>query len=281
MKGFFRILGWMIGALMLLLFLFLWGNKQLETRDTFEEIRTRLEQKDISLEEHRYSMGAGKLYYVTTGMPSSKTLLFIHGSPGDWTAWEKLLMNSALVEKYRIVVVDRPPYLGSTAAGGNLSKQSHAFKKLMVTECHPCTLIGHSYGGALALQLAVDFPQHTNAVVSLAGTVAPGYQTPKWYNTLAQSSWIIPFLTDGLLASNKEMLSLAQDLDAIIPALNTLDIPFYFMQGGNDVLVDPRSPLVLLPHLNKVEIWFNSSWDHFLIWTALPSVEEIINCASR
>ena len=281
MKGFLCIVGWMLGTLMLLLFLLLWGYKQFETRDTFEAIGARFKQNNIPLEEHAYSMDSGKVYYVIAGKPSSKTLIFIHGSPGDWTAWEKLLMNSALVEKYRIVVVDRLPYLGSTAAGGNLSKQSRAFKKLMVTECHPCTLIGHSYGGALALQLAADFPQHTNAVVSLAGTVAPDYQTPKWYNTLAQSSWITPFLTDGLLASNKEMLSLAQDLDAIIPALNTLDIPFYFMQGGDDVLVDPRSPLVLLPHLNKAEIWFNSSWDHFLIWTALPSVEEIIKRASR
>ena len=47
----------------------------------------------------------------------------------------------------------------------------------MEAECHPCTLVGHSYGGALALQLAVDFSQHTNAIVSLAGTVAPDYQT--------------------------------------------------------------------------------------------------------
>ena len=279
MKGFFRIVGWILGVLTLLLLL--WGNKQLKTRDTFEAIEARFKQKNIPLEEHEYSMGSGKLYYITTGKASSKTLLFIHGSPGDWTAWEKLLMESALVEKYRIVVVDRPPYQGSTAAGGNLSKQSRALRKLMEAECHPCTLVGHSYGGALALQLAVDFPQHINAVVSLAGTVAPDYQTPKWYNTLAESSWIIPFLTEELLASNKEMLPLAQDLEALIPALNTLDIPFYFMQGGNDVLVDPRSPFVLLPYLNRAKIKFNFSWDHFVIWTALTAVEEVIEGANR
>ena len=281
MKGFFRIVGWILGTLTLLLLLLLWGSEKLETRDTFAVIHTRFEQKNISLEEHEYSMGAGKLYYVTMGNTSSKTLLFIHGSPGDWTAWEQLLLESALVEKYRIVVVDRPPYQDSTAEGGNLSKQSRALKKLMEAECHPCTLVGHSYGGALALQLAVDFPQHTNAVVSLAGTVASNYQIPKWDNIIAQSSWITPFLTYGLLASNKEMLPLAQDLDALIPALNTQDIPFYFMQGGNDVLVDPRSPFVLLPYLNSAEIKFNSSWDHFVIWTALPTVEEIIEGANR
>ena len=281
MKGFFRIVVWILGVLTLLLLLLLWGNKQLETRDTFAAIHTRFEQNNIPLEEHGYSIDTEQLYYVTMGKPSSKTLLFIHGSPGDWTAWEQLLTESTLVEKYRIVVVDRPPFQGSTAAGGNLSNQSRSLKTVMERECQPCTLVGHSYGGALALQLAVDFPQYTNAVVSLAGTVASDYQTPKWYNTLAQSSWLTPFLTDGLLASNKEMLALAQDLDTLIPALNTLDIPFYFMQGGNDVLVDPRSPFVLLPHLNKAEIKFNSSWDHFVIWTAFPAVEEIIEGANQ
>ena len=281
MKRFLRIVGWILGVLTLLLLLLLWGNKQLETRDTFAAIHTRFEQNNIPLEEHGYSIDTEQLYYVTMGKPSSKTLLFIHGSPGDWTAWEQLLTESTLVEKYRIVVVDRPPFQGSTAAGGNLSNQSRSLKTVMERECQPCTLVGHSYGGALALQLAVDFPQYTNAVVSLAGTVASDYQTPKWYNTLAQSSWLTPFLTDGLLASNKEMLALAQDLDTLIPALNTLDIPFYFMQGGNDVLVDPRSPFVLLPHLNKAEIKFNSSWDHFVIWTAFPAVEEIIEGANQ
>ena len=277
MKGFLRIVGWILGGVMLLLLLLLWGNKQLERRDSFEIIRERFKQNNIPIEEHSYSKGIEKVYYVTAGKPSSKTILFIHGSPGDWTAWEQLLMNSALVEKYRIVVVDRPPYQGSTVEGGNLSKQSRALKKLMEAECHPCTLVGHSYGGALALQLAVDFTQHTNAVVSLAGTVASDYQTPKWYNILAQSSWIPPFLTNGLLASNREMLTLAQDLGALITALNILDIPFYFMQGGNDVLVDPRSPFVLLPHLNRAEIKFNSSWDHFVIWTLIPEVEALID----
>ena len=143
MKGFFRIVGWILGALTLLLLLLLFGNKQLETRDTFEAIEARFRLKNIQLEEHRYSIDDGQLYYVTMGN-SSKTLFFIHGSPGDWTAWEQLLMNSALVEKYRIVMVDRPPYQGSTAAGGNLSKQSRALRKLMEAECHPCTLVGHS-----------------------------------------------------------------------------------------------------------------------------------------
>ena len=281
MKRFLRLGVWVLGSLTLVLLLLLWGNKPFETRDAFAVIKERFEEKNILLEAHNYSTRTGKVYYVIAGKPSSKTLLLIHGSPGDWTAWKQLLMETSLVEKYRIILVDRPPYQASTAAGGNLRKQSDALKILMETECHPCTLVGHSYGGALALQLAVDFPQNTHAVVTLAGTIAPNYQAPKWYNTLAQNSWITPFLTDGLQASNQEMLTLSQNLDALSYPLSTLDIPFYFLQGGVDVLVDSRSPFTLLPHLNNAEISFNSTWDHFVIWTALPAVEEFIERANR
>ena len=46
MKGFFRIVGWILGVLTLLLLL--WGNKQLKTRDTFEAIEARFKQKNSS-----------------------------------------------------------------------------------------------------------------------------------------------------------------------------------------------------------------------------------------
>lgn len=277
MKRFFRIIMWMLGLLTSFFFLIILGSKQLDNRDTFEVTSERFKHINILLEEHVYSTGTGKVYYVTAGKPSSKTLLFIHGSPGDWTAWEQLLLESSLVENYRIVIVDRPHYQASTALGGSLSKQSHSLRKMMELECHPCTLVGHSYGGALALQLAVDFPEYTSAVVSLAGTVASSFQLPKWYNLFAQMSWVLPFLSEGLKMSNKEMLSLPQDLNSLVKPLTQLDIPIYFLQGGNDVLVDPRSPFVLLPYLNHSEIKYDSSWDHFVIWTSIPEVELLID----
>ena len=277
MRSFLQIGYWGLGLLTLLLLFLFWGNKQSEKRDAFSVIKQRFEQKNFQLEEHSYSTNTGKVYYVTAGNPSTKTLLLIHGSPGDWTAWERLLLKTSLLENYRIVVVDRPSYHASTTVGGDLTRQSQLLKQLMETECNPCTLVGHSYGGALALQLAVDYPQNTKAVVSLAGTVASAYQTPKWYNRLAQNSYVAFFLTHGLRASNKEMLVLAQTLDDLIPSLSRLKIPFYFMQGGDDILVDSGSPFTLLPHLNEVEVNYNSFWDHFIIWTAIPEVEELIN----
>ena len=64
-------------------------------------------------------------------------------------------------------------------------------------------------------------------------------------------------------------------------SLRTLELPFYFLQGGEDVLVDPRSPIALLPYLNHAEILFSSSYDHFVIWTEMQRVVELINSTNR
>ncbi len=39
----------------------------------------------------------------------------------------------------------------------------------MEKELKPCIVAGHSYGGALALQLSVDYTDQVLAVVSIAG----------------------------------------------------------------------------------------------------------------
>lgn len=46
---------------------------------------------------------------------------------------------------------------------------------------------GHSYGGALALQVGVAYPNQVAAVLSIAGTIAAPFQKPKWYNRILDS----------------------------------------------------------------------------------------------
>ena len=281
MRFIFRILLWVFGGLFLLLILLMIGSSQLEQRQDFDAYKLNFKQMNLELSEHSYKINSVKVYYVKLGDPDLPKLMLIHGSPGDWTAWEKLLLETSLAKHYSILLVDRPPYQGTTASGGNLVNQSRMLKKIMEEECQPCTLVGHSYGGGLALQLAVDYPKSVKAVISLAGTVAAEYQPPKWYNRLAQMACVRPFLSSGLSASNFEMISLQGDLNRLKMSLRTLELPFYFLQGGEDVLVDPRSPIALLPYLNHAEIFYNSSYDHFVIWTEMQPVVELINSTNR
>ncbi len=248
------------------------GMKNLEERENFSVLKQAFEAQGIPISAHRYKREDGEVYYVKIGDENLPTLLLIHGSPGDWTAWKQLILTTDLVKNYQLIVPDRPGYQASTVGGGSLAVQSKALALLMQENCRPCVVAGHSYGGALALQLTVDFPEQVAAVVSLAGTVAAARQQPKWYNFLAKNKAVQAVLSAGFLASNQEMMSLSKDLLALEQKLNTLAQPFYFFQGGKDVLVAPASPFFHLDQINNLTLKYNSEWDHFVIWSEREQV---------
>ncbi len=98
---------------------------------------------------------------------SGEPLVLVHGSHiAD--AFAPLLEQPALAERFRLILYHRRGFAGSTHSDGSLSIEQQA------ADCHalmrhlevPCAhVVGHSYGGAIALQLASTAP---DAVQSLA-----------------------------------------------------------------------------------------------------------------
>ena len=276
MKILQRIFIWSSLVGIVLLLLFLWGSNSMEKRDDFSSLATLFEQRNLSIEEHHYPVEGGEVYAVQIGDKSLPTLLLIHGSPGDWTTWKELIVSTNLTDGYQLIIPDRPGYQYSTVKGGSLSTQSNAMTIIMKEYCKPCGVVGHSFGGALALQLAVDYPEKVTAVVSLSGTIAAPFQTPQWYNYWGSNQWIQQLLSNSFLVSNREMMSLSKDLLAIESKLKELDQPILLLQGGKDVLVNPASPFYLLDQLNQVHLKYYDTWDHFIIWTEMEEVAQFL-----
>lgn len=248
----------------------------MEKRDDFSDFKIAFQQKKLPIEEYRYTLDDGEMYYVRIGDKSLPVLLLIHGSPGDWTAWKELILTTDLAQHYQLIIPDRPGYQSSTTMGGGVAIQSAAFADLMKAHCQPCVLAGHSFGGALALQLAVDYPEKVTAVVSLSGTIAAPFQTPQWYNYWGSNQWIQQLLSKSFLVSNREMMSLSKDLLALESKLKELDQPILLLQGGKDILVNPASPFYLLDQLNQVHLKYYDTWDHFIIWTQMEEVVQVL-----
>lgn len=215
----------------------------------------------------------GKLHYQTIGDPSHPTLLLIHGSPGDVSAWDKMLKISSLLNHFYVVAIDRPAYGKTTLAGGSLSYQSNQLGTFMEQNCNPCVVAGHSYGAALALQLGVDYPQRVKSIVSIAGTIAAPHQRARWYNYIAGYTplkWILPKMFKN---SNKEMLLLFNDLTLLEKKLTHLNIPVVLYQGGKDILVPPESGPYIASLLPLSQLIFRPEKNHFVIWTDIPDLE--------
>ncbi|MFN4143279.1 acetoin dehydrogenase dihydrolipoyllysine-residue acetyltransferase subunit [Aestuariivirga sp.] len=107
---------------------------------------------------------AGKLRYAKRGS-GDETLILIHGFGGDLDNW--LFNIDALGEKATVYALDLPGHGQSAKAlenpglGSLTAALSSFMDKLGIGKAH---LVGHSMGGAIAMQLAADQPQKVKSL---------------------------------------------------------------------------------------------------------------------
>src|SRR5688500_4828630 len=110
---------------------------------------------------------------------ATETLVFLHGLGGSQSTWASVLGH--FVETYRVAAVDLPGHGGSdkpSPASTDYSISGIAAKLgelLEMLELTPAVLIGHSLGGATALQLALDRPKLVRAL-ALVDSAALGFE---------------------------------------------------------------------------------------------------------
>lgn len=115
----------------------------------------------------RLALDGVELEYRIVGQ--GEPIVLVHaGVFADWFA--PLLREPALVDRYRLVTYHRLGYAGSTDAAGPVSIAEQAahlrslMTKLDIARAH---LVGHSSGGSIALQLALDAPEKVQSLALL------------------------------------------------------------------------------------------------------------------
>jgi uncharacterized protein (TIGR02118 family) len=125
---------------------------------------------------HRVVVDDTELEYEERG--AGEPVLLIHGGIlAD--AFAPLLAESALTDRYRLISYHRRGFAGSAEPEGEVSIARQAadaqavLAHLGIAQAH---VVGHSYGGAIALQLALDAPDavHSLAVLEPTLLAVPG-----------------------------------------------------------------------------------------------------------
>src|SRR5205085_881355 len=93
------------------------------------------EFKNASYKPHQYLYEAcgRNMNYAEIGNDSLPLVLFIHGSPGSWTAFKEFFKDSLLLAKAKLVAVDRPGfgYSNYGTAESSLIIQAACIKPLL------------------------------------------------------------------------------------------------------------------------------------------------------
>ncbi len=227
-----------------------------------------------------YEVDGRRMEYAIVEHPGAPRIVFIHGSPGSWKAFAGYLDHPALRDYGARVAPDRPGY-GDSGAGEivpGLREQARLLAPLLDDAGGPAIVVGHSLGGAHALQLAMDYPEKVRGVLLIAASVAPELEAPRWYNRAATwhvVQWLIP---DEMVWSNLEIHPLQQQLQLQAAGWARLRAPVYAIQGMKDRLVDPRSVDYLEARLQSRphRIWRVEDQGHFIIWERMALVTEAL-----
>lgn len=238
------------------------------------------ERSAVTDENIRFEVAAYKshnIHFAASGNPKKPGVLFIHGTPGGWGAFEGYLENTQLRQDFFLVSIDRPGWgkslLNPKEINGEFELQARAVKA--VIDRYPdkkWTIVGHSLGASIAPKVALYAPESVDSMLLLAGSLNPKLGKPRWYNWAA-STWVIASLIgDSMKYSNREIMGLRTQLkimDAEIKA-SKLDVDMLIIQGLKDKLVSPKNPAYVAEqwreNVASIELIELLNEGHFLPW---------------
>lgn len=129
-----------------------------------------------------------KVHYVEEGQ--GPALILIHGAGGSSREWTFSMMPK-LTDRYRVIAVDRPGH-GFTSRIENRANSAESMKEqadLIVKLAENlgvsnAIVAGQSYGGGVAMAMAVHHPEFLDALVMIAGVSNPwDGELDQWYKT--------------------------------------------------------------------------------------------------
>jgi pimeloyl-ACP methyl ester carboxylesterase len=133
----------------------------------------------------------GRLHVVELGPAQAAGLpvVLLHGASGNLED-QRLTLGNALAATRRVILIDRPGHGFSDRPGGPLDASPGRQAALVAQALDGrgvarAIVVGHSWSGALAAALALDFPARVAGLVLLAPVTHPWPGGIAWYNSLA------------------------------------------------------------------------------------------------
>ncbi len=112
------------------------------------------------------SVPIGRRRMACRTIGSGPPMVLIHGMAGSSASWEPVL--DRLAAHFSVVAVDLPGHGGSANPGGDYSLGAHAscVRDLMIAlGIERATIVGHSFGGGVAMQTAYQFPERCERLI--------------------------------------------------------------------------------------------------------------------
>ena len=279
---------WIILTIILLPFvslIFMKLTGAVKMRKPDDQIIGELNKYSLEKKIDTLQTGSHNISYLLTtkGEKKKDAVLFVHGSPGSLDAYLKYMHNDSLLQQVDLISYDRPGY-GHSDFGKSLPslrRQARVLTDFMdELDYERYWLIGHSYGAAVILQVAIDYPNKLAGMGIIAGSITYDMEPVAGWRKWVDLPFVRPLLPNALRVSNDELMELRRDLRMNDDDWNNIRVPVSLIHGTKDVLV-PFENLELakekLVHSDSVRTVVFEDENHFILWTQTEQiVKEIL-----
>ncbi|MHA4843331.1 alpha/beta fold hydrolase [Flavitalea antarctica] len=251
-------------------------------RNPDSDMKAMFSKAGVDLSTETLKFDKKKIHFAKTGSDSLPTLVFIHGTPGSWDAFSGYMQDRDLLQRYRMISIDRPGF-GYSDFGEplRLSEQSILLNGTVNTlrNGKPIYLVGHSLGGPLIVLMAADNPDYYNGLIMISASVDALLEKPeKWRPFLFKTplNYIIP---GAFRPSNEELWYLKKDLVDLKTQFTKIEIPVYFIHGSQDTWVPPANveyAKKLLVNASRIDELMIPDGNHFIPWTKYQEIKNIL-----
>lgn len=187
--------------------------------------------------------GANRLHYVSVGSTYNQPILFIHGAPDNWTAYENFLADKALQNDFQMISVDRLGY-GSSKKGkpklASIDTQARLIVKALESNQSgkKAIIIGRSYGAPIAAKITAQNPDLVEKLLLISPVINPDKEKYFWF-AYASKHWIISkLLPSDFNIATKEKFAHAAELRKMEKDWGKIETDVTVFQGGEDWISD-------------------------------------------
>jgi pimeloyl-ACP methyl ester carboxylesterase len=253
---------------------------------TRQEILTKISKDSkYPLKFESINYNGNKIGYAAIGNDTAQRVILVHGSPGNWGNYYKVLDNDALYNNHYLISLDRWGY-GMTDGEhgeGDLTKHANYIREL----CKPSRggrkpiVVGHSMGGPIAIACGISYSNDLTGIISVAGSFDSKLEPNEWFRGLYKVFPMNLFFSRDLKASNDELFVHRNALDDMKPHWNEITCKVTIIQGGKDNLVAPGNLAFAKQQLGNKEVTYTfiPDEDHFIPFGDHP--EPIFNAINE
>lgn len=156
-------------------------------------------------------VGGVDVHLVRRGEGNGSPVLCLHGLNGFLQDWTQTPIVDALAQDHDVVAIDRPGYGWSSRPRAKLSDprvQADWLVELLdaLGWDEPVLVVGHSWGGGLAMTLAVRHPERVRGLVLLGPYLYPLTEPDDWFHNLPRAPFLRSVIGHAFLAPAMRLL---------------------------------------------------------------------------